>query len=313
MKVLVTGGAGFIGSHVVDQLLQAGHQPIVVDNLSTGNERFLHAEVPFYRLDICDQQLERVFREESPDAVIHQAAQSSVPISVDQPVHDARINIHGTIHLLEASRKWGVQKFIYASSAAVYGNPIYLPIDESHPIQPLSPYGISKCAPEYYVRAYQDLHGLSYTVLRYANVYGQRQMNKGEGAVIAIFLDRLLRGLPLRIDGDGEQTRDYIHVSDVARANLSALTQADNQTLNIGTGISTSINRLVQLLQEMVSKPLTVTHGPARTGDIQHSSFDIRAARQHLNFSPQVSLKAGLKETVDYLLKSGVYHDCKCL
>ncbi|MDR6225555.1 NAD-dependent epimerase/dehydratase family protein [Desmospora profundinema] len=303
MKVLVTGGAGFIGSHIVDQLLEAGHEPIVVDNLITGNERFLHGKVSFYRVDIRDEQVEDVFRQERPVAVIHQAAQSSVPVSVDEPVHDAEININGTIRLLEASRKFGVEKFIYASSAAVYGNPCYLPIDEAHPTQPLSPYGISKFTPEYYIKAFQELYGLSYTIFRYANVYGQRQMSTGEGAVIAIFLDRLLRGLPLRIDGDGEQTRDYIHVTDIAAANVSALTRADNQTLNIGTGISTSINKLVQLLGQLSNEPVTVSYGPPRAGDIKHSYFDIRAARQHLDFKPRIPLEQGLRQTADYLLQ----------
>ncbi|PTM56716.1 SDR family oxidoreductase [Desmospora activa] len=306
MKVLVTGGAGFIGSHIVDQLLETGHESIVVDNLATGDERFLPKEVPFYRVDIRDEQLFDIVRTERPDAVIHQAAQSSVPFSVDQPLGDADINIHGTIRLLEAARQCGVSKFIYASSAAVYGNPQYLPIDENHPVNPLSPYGISKFTPEYYLRAYQDLYGIPFTILRYANVYGQRQISKGEGAVIAIFLERILKGEPLRIDGDGEQTRDYIHVSDIAAANIAALSRAENQVLNIGTGISTSINELVQLLKKVSNKPISVSYGPDREGDIKHSYFDIDGARRHLMFKPKVSLEEGLIQSLDYLLQNRV-------
>lgn len=304
MKVLVTGGAGFIGSHIVDQLLEAGHEPIVVDNLTTGDERFLNGKVSFYRMDIRDEQLFHVLQSERPDVVIHQAAQSSVPFSIDQPVEDANINIDGTIRLLEASRKCKVSKFIYASSAAVYGNPRFLPIDENHPVQPLSPYGISKLTPEDYIRVYQDLYGLPFTILRYANVYGQRQISKGEGAVIAIFLERILKGEPLRIDGDGEQTRDYIHVSDIAAANVAALTRGENQILNIGTGISTSINELVQILKKVSEKPISVSYGPDREGDIKHSYFNIDRARHHLKVTPRITLEDGLRQSIEYLLQT---------
>ncbi|OYD08044.1 SDR family oxidoreductase [Paludifilum halophilum] len=300
MKVLVTGGAGFIGSHIVDQLLAGGYRPVVVDNLSTGSENYLRSEVPFYRMNIQDERLSEVFRAERPDAVIHQAGQSSVSLSIENPAGDAETNILGTIRLLEGCRRYGVKKLVYASSAAVYGNPQYLPIDEKHPVSPLSPYGISKYTPETYLQAYRDLYGLSYTVFRYANVYGVRQVPHGEGAVISIFIDKLLRGEPLTIFGDGEQTRDYIYVEDIASANVAALEKADGETLNIGTGISTSINELIRVFEKTLGRKIDRAHGAERPGDIKYSYFDNTRALRLLDWAPKTDLESGLKRTFEY-------------
>ncbi|QKG85680.1 SDR family oxidoreductase [Kroppenstedtia pulmonis] len=300
MKVLVTGGAGFIGSHIVERLLVQGHQVVVVDNLTTGNETHLSSKVSFYRLNIQDEALMDVFAAEKPDAVIHQAGQSSMPRSMEDPIWDAETNIIGTIRLLEGARRYGVKKMVYASSAAVYGNPQYLPIDESHPTAPLSPYGISKWTPEMYLRNYGELYGLSWTVLRYANVYGTRQVSHGEGAVISIFIDQLLKGEPLTIDGDGEQTRDYIYVEDVARANIAALVHGDGEILNIGTGQSTSINQLIQAFESILGRTVKKVYGASRPGDIRDSYFDNNRAIQMLDWRPSVLLQDGLKRTYEY-------------
>lgn len=303
MKVLVTGGAGFIGSHIVDLLLERGNDVIVVDNLSTGQETHLRPEVSFYRADITDGRLADIIAKTRPDVVIHQAAQIHVTTSVQDPLHDAKINIIGTLNLLEACRHAGVRKVIYASSAAVYGNPQYLPIDEGHPVMPLSGYGISKHTPEHYLQVYAQLHGLTYTVLRYANVYGIRQDPRGEGGVISIFMEKLLKGEPITVFGDGEQTRDYIYVEDVARANVAALTEGDGQILNIGTGQKTSINELIALFEEVSGKKMEINHAPERPGDIKHSYFDNRRAVQLLNWQPETDLSTGLRKTWEYYLR----------
>jgi len=300
MKVLVTGGAGFIGSHIVDLLLERGDDVIVVDNLSTGQETHLRPEVTFYRMDITDHRLSDVVAETRPEVVIHQAAQIDVPTSVQDPLHDARTNIIGTLNLLEACRNAGVRKVVYASSAAVYGNPEYLPIDEKHPVAPLSGYGISKHTPEHYLQVYAQLHGLAYTVLRYANVYGIRQDPRGEGGVISIFIEKVLKGEPITVFGDGEQTRDYIYVEDVARANVAALINGDGQILNIGTGQKTSINELIALFEEVSGQKMEIHHAPDRPGDIKHSYFDNRRAMEMLNWRPETELSVGLRKTLTY-------------
>lgn len=239
LKVLVTGGAGFIGSHLVDRLIESGHQVVVVDNLSKGNCIFVHPKAQFILEDITAPRLGGIFKLEQPEVVFHEAAQIDVQTSVRKPQADAQVNIQGTINVLEACINSGVKKVIYASSAAAYGNPQYLGIDEQHPIDPLSPYGISKHTAEHYLKVYHQLHGLKYTVLRYANVYGPRQDIQGEGGVVSIFINKLLRNQSLTIDGSGEQTRDFIYVHDVVRANLASLDYGDNQIVNVGTGVKT--------------------------------------------------------------------------
>lgn len=300
MKVLVTGGAGFIGSHIVDQLITLGHSVVIIDNISSGNEKNLNPQATFYRSAIEDTQIVEIFQHEKPEVVIHQAAQTVVQTSVRDPLYDARMNITGTLNLLEAGRLSGVRKFIYASSAAVYGNPQYVPIDEQHPISPLSGYGVSKFTPEQYLRVYHDLYGLTYTILRYANVYGIRQDPRGEGGVVSIFVDKAINELSYVIYGDGEQTRDYIYVEDVAKANIAALSGGDNEYFNIGTGIHTTLNQLVYELQTITGVQSQTIYEDARPGDIKNSYFTIDKAISQLQWQPSVKLVEGLAKTYHY-------------
>ncbi|CEH27617.1 UDP-glucose 4-epimerase [Aneurinibacillus migulanus] len=300
MKVLVTGGAGFIGSHIVDQALEAGYEVCIVDDLSTGKRGQVNPQASFYEMDIESPDIERVFQAERPDFVIHQAAQSSVPVSVQNPVHDAKINIVGTINLLEVARKHGVRKVVYASSAAVYGEPQYMGIDEVHPKQPLSPYGISKYVPEFYLNAYHHLYGLNYTAFRYANVFGERQDPKGEGGVVSIFVDRALAEEELTVFGDGQQTRDFVYVKDVARANIMALTSGDNEIFNISTNEKTSINQLIALMNDALGTELKVRYDAPREGDILHSYLDNANAIEKLGWTPRYSLRQGLEKTLHF-------------
>ncbi|WP_027364680.1 SDR family oxidoreductase [Desulfotruncus alcoholivorax] len=301
MRVLVTGGAGFIGSHIVDALVARGCQTAVLDNLSSGRMENLDPRVNFYKGDLRDENFVReTLKSERPGYVIHHAAQIDVQSSVDWPAEDAAINVIGTINLLEACRSCGVKKIVYASSAAVYGNPRYLPVDEKHPLQPMSGYGISKHTVEHYLAVYRTLYNLDFTVLRYANVYGPRQDATGEGGVVAIFTDRMLRGRRVKIFGTGKQTRDFIYVGDVVNANLSALTGGGGGIFNVSTGMPTSVNELFDTLKEITGSTPEPEYCPARPGDIEHSYLDERAAASGLNWRAQTGLAAGLLETVKY-------------
>lgn len=300
MKVLVTGGAGFIGSHIVDQALEAGYEVCIVDDFSTGKREQVNPRASFYEMSITLSDIEHVFNKEKPDFVIHQAAQSSVPVSLKDPMDDATTNIVGTINLLEAARRHHVRKFVYASSAAVYGEPQYMGVDEAHPKQPLSPYGISKYVPEFYFHAYHHLYGLAYTAFRYANVYGERQDPKGEGGVVSIFMDRALAGEELIVFGDGEQTRDFVYVQDVARANIMALTAGDHEIFNLSTNQPTSVNQLIALMGETLGHEVAVRYEAPREGDIVHSYLDNKSAIQKLGWTPQYSLAEGLEKTLRY-------------
>lgn len=299
MRVLVTGGAGFIGSHIVDALLAGGFRVCVLDNLSTGKLENLNPGVNFYHGDLRDKELLReIMERERPGVVIHQAAQASVPRSIKDPGCDAGVNVLGSINLLEACRQYGVRKVIYASSAAVYGNPKYLPLDEGHPAELLSPYGISKYTVEHYLKVYKSLYGLDFTVLRYANVYGPRQDAAGEGGVVAIFADRLLKGTQPEIYGDGEQTRDFVYVKDVAAANVAALDRAGGEVLNISTGVATSVNKLLAVMKEIAGSSAEARYCPERPGDIRHSYLDNSRAKRLLGWRPRFGLREGLRETM---------------
>ncbi|SHK77540.1 SDR family oxidoreductase [Desulforamulus aeronauticus] len=302
MRVLVTGGAGFIGSHIVEALLAAKHEVVVIDNLSSGKKENLPPEVPLYEVDITDSVIDNVIKESKPQAIIHQAAQVAVPVSLRDPLFDADVNIMGTLNLLEACRSYAVKKFIFASSAAVYGNPLHLPVDEEHAVRPLSGYGISKHTVERYLEMYQELCGLRWTALRYANIYGPRQDALGEGGVVAIFINKLLSGQSPTIFGDGEQTRDFVFVKDVATANLLALEQGDNQILNISTGEAATVNELYGFLVRTIKSTLEPVYSPPRVGDIMHSYLDNQKVMQYLNWQPMFSLAQGLQETVQYYL-----------
>jgi len=298
MKVLVTGGAGFIGSNIVDQLVQEGHAVVVVDNLYRGRRDYVNKDSIFYEIDIRDDALHDVFRKEKPECVIHQAAQSDVSRGLKDPYFDGSVNILGTINVLECCKKTGVQKIIYASSAAVYGNPEYLGIDEAHPIKPISFYGISKYVSEQYIRVYSELYGLKYTILRYANVYGRRQLSDGEGGVISIFLDKMSRGEAPIIYGTGLQTRDFIYVADVVAVNCLALYKGDNHVLNIGTGREVNINELVDLFNQKMNTKIRPQRAPERKGDILRSYFQNQKAKKILGWTPKYSIEEGLQEMI---------------
>ncbi|PMQ01790.1 MAG: UDP-glucose 4-epimerase [Dictyoglomus sp. NZ13-RE01] len=300
MKILVTGGAGFIGSHIVDLLVENGYEVVIIDNLSTGKEGFINKKAVFYKKDITDDDLYEIFEKEKPNYVIHQAAQIDVQKSINDPMFDLKVNVLGTVNLLECCRKFNIKKIVYASSAAVYGDPEYLPIDENHKVNPISFYGVSKHTPEHYLDVYSKLYGLKYTILRYANVYGIRQDPKGEGGVISIFIDRMLRGERPIIFGDGNQTRDFVYVKDVAKANLLALERGDNEILNISTGKPTSINELVEIMNKIMNTSLKPIYSDPRKGDIVHSYLDNRKALKVLGWRPEYSLEDGLREAVEY-------------
>jgi UDP-glucose 4-epimerase len=301
MKVLVTGGAGFIGSHVVDLFIENGYEVVIVDDLSTGRASNINPRATFYQLDIRSPEIRDVFEQERPLYVSHHAAQMDVRRSVVEPLFDANVNILGSINLLESARSVGLQHFVYISTGgAVYGEPEYLPCDESHPINPICQYGASKHTVEHYLYMYHENYGLNYTVLRYPNVYGPRQDPHGEAGVVAIFTGQMLTGKQVVINGDGDQERDYVHVSDCAQANLLAVTIANNGVFNIGSGIGTTVNQLYQTLKEITGYPQDVVHGPPKLGETRRIYLDATKARRDLAWQPTISLTKGLETTVDY-------------
>jgi len=300
LKVLVTGGCGFIGSHIVDGLVAAGHTVAVADNLSTGNIENLNVSAKFYQVDIKSEEFRAAVEEFAPEVIYHEAAQIDIQKSIRDSAFDAETNVVGTVKVLEAVRDFGVKKIIYASSAAVYGNPEYLPVDESHPKAPMSFYGISKFTPEYYIKTFSDMYGFKYTILRYANVFGVRQDPKGEGGVVSIFTDKLLHGETPIIFGDGEQTRDFIYVGDIAGANLAALTKGDNEIINVSNCKKTTVNELVEIMSD---GKVRAEYREARAGDILHSYLDNTKLRTVLGYEPKYSLPEGVKLTMDYYRK----------
>jgi len=301
MKVLITGGAGFIGSNIVDLFIETGHEVVVVDNLSQGQMENINSSARFYNCDVLDiNKLDRIFSSEKPDVVIHNAAQIDVQTSLKKPALDSEVNIKGSINVLECCKNFCVQKIIYPSSAAVYGNPMYLPIDENHPIDPISFYGISKHTPEHYIKTYAELYNLKYTIFRYANVYGIRQDPKGEGGVVSIFIDKFLNDKNLIIFGDGNQTRDFVYVKDIARANLLALTGGDNEILNISTQKPVTVNELFKVMKELFNGNLEAIHEKERDGDIRDSHLKNGKANEFLSWSNEYCLEDGLRETCIY-------------
>ena len=307
MKILITGGAGFIGSHIADQLIVAGHEVAVVDNLwdhGGGKENNLNPKAKFYRADITDETaLAQVFDEVKPEIVSHQAAQASVAISTQNPQLDARINIIGLLNVLTNCTRVGVKKIIFASSGATYGTPVRNPVDEEVPQHPESPYGITKMATEYYLRYWHEANGLNFTALRYGNVYGPRQDPNGEAGVIAIFAKRFLSNEGVRIDWDGEQRKDYVYVEDVARANVLALDRGDNDIFCIGAGNPVSVNAIYDLLAKITGNKPEITRAPKRPGDIYLSYFNPSKAERILGWKPQANFEEGVRATVDYFRK----------
>ncbi|NOU66240.1 NAD-dependent epimerase/dehydratase family protein [Paenibacillus sp. LMG 31461] len=300
MRVVVTGGCGFIGSHIVERLIKEKHEVLVIDNLSTGKiENINLNEVIFHQIDILDQNLNDIFHQFKPRIVYHLAAQIDIQKSMKDPKFDADSNIKGTISLLECCRNVGVRKIIYASSAAIYGNPLYLPIDEKHSKIPLSFYGLSKFTPESYIKLFSELHDLKYTILRYANVYGERQDYKGEGGVVSIFLNKILKNEAPYINGDGEQSRDFIYVKDIAEANLAVMDAGDNEIYNISTNIPTKINTLYQnIILSCARTHIMPIYKESRKGDILDSYLDNQKIKTHLGWEPKYTLIDGIKETL---------------
>lgn len=304
-KILLTGGAGFIGSHVAECYLNEGWEVVIVDDLSTGKEKNIPAGALFYKADICDASaMEKIFRKEKPAVVNHHAAQIDVRFSVAHPEEDARKNILGGLGLLELSRKYGVQKWIYASSGgALYGEVPNEPARENTLIQPLSPYGTSKYCLEKYIELYFQLYQLNTTILRYANVYGPRQIPKAEGGVVARFVDRMSQKERPTIFGDGNQERDFVYVEDIARANVLALPQGERERpsiINIGTGKTTTINTLFQLLKKELNFQENPIFGPKRPGEIFRSVLDGNLAEKRLGWGPSISLNEGLRKTIHW-------------
>lgn len=300
-KILVTGGAGFIGSHVVDAFIDAGHQVVVVDNLSTGKRENVNPQARFYAVDIRRiEELEEVFAAERPEAISHQAALANVRASMEDPITYAEVNILGSLALLELARKYGCRRFIYASTGgAVYGEPERVPVTEDHPINPLDPYGSSKHAVEHYLYLYRRHYGLSYVSLRYPNVYGPRQDPLGEAGVVAIFTGLMLQGKQPVINGSGEQQRDFVYVGDIARANVLALERGEG-IYNIGSGIPTDVNTIFAELKAATGYPGEARHGPAKQGEVFRIYLDARRASQELGWQPTVSVREGLARTVAY-------------
>ena len=305
MKILVTGGAGFIGSHVVDAFLAAGHEVAVVDNLTTGDARNVNSRARFHAVDLRSSRLAEVFEAERPEVVSHLAAQASVGRSVTDPLFDASVNVAGGLGLLECCRRFGVRRIIYSSSGgAGYGDTDRIPTPETHPTLPISPYGITKVAMEHYVNAWGGIYGISGISLRYANIYGPRQNPQGEAGVIAIFCHRLLTGQIPIINGDGEQTRDYTYVEDVAAANLRALERPDvTGPVNVCTGVETTVNDLYRALVAAAGSKVAAQHAPARPGEQRRSCLSPALAERVLGWKPTVSLFEGLRRTFSYFQK----------
>jgi len=307
MRVLVTGGAGFIASHIVDELIKLKHHVCIVDNLSTGNDENINDEATFYKCDITEMdKLKLIFQVEQPEVVIHHAAQIDIQTSLKKPAFDAENNIVGTINILECCREFGVRKIIYPSSAAVYGDPKYLPVDENHVVDPISFYGISKHTPEHYIKIYAKLYGVNYIIFRYANVYGIRQDPKGEGGVVSIFVDKLINNQTPFIFGDGEQTRDFVYVKDIARANILALHKGINEIINISTNKGITVNELFKVMKNISGSKVNVVHKEERNGDILHSFLDNKKAEEKLGWSVEFKIEDGIRETVEYYRKLNI-------
>ncbi|MDD5435313.1 MAG: GDP-mannose 4,6-dehydratase [Nitrospira sp.] len=304
MRILVTGGAGFIGSHITDRLVLEGHSVSIIDNLSTGKEDNLNKEAKFYKMDIVNPRIERIFKKERPELICHLAAQMDVRRSVADPVYDAQTNILGMLNLLENAVRYGTRKVIFASTGgAVYGEEAPIPTSEDHPPQPLSPYGISKLTGEHYLFFYKQTYGLNYIVLRFANVYGPRQDPFGEAGVVAIFTQKMLRNEQPVINGNGMQTRDYVYVEDVVDAVTASVYSEVTDTFNVGTGIETSVNELFNVLKNINGNNIKEVHGPAKKGEQDRSCLSCNKIKKTLEWEPGTPIKEGLARTVEFFRK----------
>jgi UDP-glucose 4-epimerase len=301
VKILVTGGAGFIGSHIVDALVELGNEVVIVDNLSTGFRKNVNPKAKFYKLNVRDKELAQVFERERPQIVNHQAAQTVITRSLSEPLFDAEQNILGSLNVILNCLKFGVKKIIYASSGgAIYGEPKSCPVDESNSVAGLSPYGISKHTVEHYLQLYNIAYELNYVVLRYANVYGPRQDPKGEAGVVAIFARQMLKGEQPTIFGAGDKIRDYVHVSDVVAANLLALERGSNNIYNIGTGVETTDQKMFDTMAELLDYRNPPRYAPVRKGEVFRICLDCSKTQRELGWQPRLALKDGLSQTVTY-------------
>jgi UDP-glucose 4-epimerase len=300
MNILVTGGCGFIGSHIVDAYIDLGHKVWTIDNLSTGDIRNLNSKAEFIEKNIEDSDIEDIFKDVKFDVINHHAAQINVRVSVDDPLFDAKVNILGSLNLLFLGMKYRVKRFIFASSGGtVYGEPNELPITEEFPINPSSPYGISKATTEKYLTLYAKLHDFDYVILRYSNVYGPRQISKSEAGVISIFIECILKHSKCTVFGDGNQTRDYVYVGDVVAANIAALGCRSN-IFNIGTGIETNVNTLIDILSKITDNEVIHEHEDPRPGDVLRNALNNTRAEGVINWHPGISLEQGIKRTFEY-------------
>lgn len=302
--ILITGGAGFIGSHLADAVLAAGHRVVILDDLSTGKRQNLPEGSEFHLIDIRSPEAFKLVQETAPSVMFHQAAQMDVRRSTEDPIFDAEVNILGTVNLLRAAVTCGVQQVVVASTGgAIYGEQETFPAAEGHSACPISPYGVSKLAGERYLYYFHNEYGLNATCLRYANVYGERQNPHGEAGVVAIFLSRLLRGEQCTINGDGEQTRDYVYVKDVVKANMAVFGQPGFRIYNVGTGIETSVVGLYAELAQAVGTDLKAKHGPAKPGEQKRSSVDSRRIQEELSADQPLSLTEGLRHTANWFIR----------
>jgi len=307
MNILVTGGAGFIGSHIVDAYINNNHNVVIIDDLSRGRKEFINPKATFHQISISDPRLANIIQKESIEVINHHAAQISVSDSVKNPVKDAESNIIGTLQLLQNAVECGIDKFIFASTGgAIYGEQDYFPAKEDHPQKPTSPYGLSKLSVEGYLKFYKEQYGLKSIIFRYGNVFGPRQNPNGEAGVVAIFNNRLLKGQAPIINGDGEQTRDYIFVRDVVNANLLALKLNGSDTFNVGTGQETSVNELTHLILEVTESNIDVQTSKKNNFEQRRSCLDYKKLKGSLNWSPKVSLKEGLSETFIFFKNNGI-------
>ncbi|MDP9111829.1 MAG: GDP-mannose 4,6-dehydratase [Candidatus Eremiobacteraeota bacterium] len=303
LRIMVTGGAGFIGSHIVDAYLAAGHEVLVLDSLwehGGGRRQNVPERALFVHMDIRDENVTRIFQEFKPEIVCHHAAQHSVAIGSRDPILDAQVNVVGLLNILENAVKAQVRKVIFASSGATFGNPEHLPIDERTPQRPTSPYGITKMVAEHYLKFYRAEHGLDFTALRYGNVYGPRQDPNGEAGVISIFIGKFLTREGIRVDWDGDQTRDYVYVRDIAELNVLALDKGSATCYCIGTGERTSVNAVYEALCRISGFEAPVTHAEKRSGDVRDAEFNPSLARRELLWEPKTKLLDGMRETFDY-------------
>lgn len=301
MRALVTGGAGFIASHVSDTLLENGHDVVIVDNLVTGKRENLPAAARFHQIDVRDPRLAEVFEAEQPDIVFHHAAQMDVRKSVADPRYDADVNLLGTLNLLECCRAHRTGKVVYAGTGgAMFGEAAYLPVDEKHPVLPISPYGVSKHTVEHYLYAYEANFGLDFTVLRYPNVYGPRQDPHGEAGVVAIFSLQLLNGETPRIFGDGSKTRDYCFVGDIVEANMLAIERGSGGLFNIGRGIEVSDRQVFEAVRDAVGVDTEPEYAPTRPGEVEHIALDATLARETLGWEWRVDLADGVGRAVEF-------------